>query len=161
MASRNDILVEFWNSEEVNTAISKMHPIELQDELKSELFLILAEMEELKLIELYEKKQLKFYLVRIMLNLVQSTDKKFYRKFRDFVEYTPIEKPDIPQSDPTENLSEIFEDLYWYNKEIFRLYTYEFNRNARELSRATGIPYMSIIRTINQTKKGLKKAIRK
>lgn len=161
MASRNDILVEFWNSEEVNSAIGKMHPIELQDELKSELFLILAEMDEIKLVELYERKQLKFYVVRVMLNLVQSTDKKFFKKFRDFVEYTPIEKPDIEQPDPTENLAEIFEDLYWYNKEIFRLYTYEFNRNARELSRATGIPYMSIIRTINQTKKGLKKAIRK
>ena len=79
---RNEILIEFWKSDEVNNAFSRMHPIELQDDLKAEVFLILCEMPETKLIDLYDKKQLRFYLVRIMLNLVQSTDKKFYQKYQ-------------------------------------------------------------------------------
>lgn len=161
MRFRDEILTELWNSEEVNQAISKMHPVELQEDLKSEVFLILAEMDEQKLIELYDKKQLRFYMVRIMLNLVQSTDKKFFRKYRDFVEWQPIEKIDEEQVDVSENVMQHIEGLYWYQKEILRLYAFEFKCNAKELSRQTGIPYMSIIRTLNQTKNELKKLIRK
>lgn len=158
---RNDILTELWNSKEVNDAIKKMHPKELQEDLKSEVFLILAELDATKLIDLYEKKQIKFYMVRIMLNLVQSTDKKFYGKYRNFVEYIEVEKEDVKENDLTENITNVFEQLYWYQKEILRLYTYQFNKNAKELSRQTGIPYMSIIRTLNQIKKELKHQLRK
>jgi hypothetical protein len=158
---RSNILTEFYNSVEVNDAISKMHPVELQDDLKGELFLILAELPEEKLIGLYQAKQLRFYVVRVMLNLVRSTDKKFYAKYRNFVEYEEREIADERQSDPTEFISKYFEGLYWYEKELLRLYTFEFNRNARQLSRATGIPYMSIIRTLNKTKQDLKSKIRK
>lgn len=153
--------MELWNSIEVNEAISKMHPIELQEDLKSELFLILAEMDEAKLLTLYENKQLRFYVVRVMLNLVRSTDKKFFGKYRNFVEYQPIEKAEESQKDATEFVMQYFEGLYWYEKELLRLYTFEFDRNARKLSRATGIPYMSIIRTLNKTKHHLKSKIRK
>jgi len=157
---RNEILIEFWKSEEVNNAFSKMHPIELQDDLKAEVFLILCEMPEAKLIDLYDKKQLRFYLVRIMLNLIQSTDKKFYQKYRNFTELVGYEKKDEEYNEDIINVNEHIENLYWYKQEIFRLYTFEFNKNARELSKNTGIHYMSIIRTLNQIKQELKKKIR-
>ncbi len=157
---RSDILVEFWNSQEVNDAISKMHPVELQEELKSELFLRIAEIPEEKLIDLYEKKQLRFYVVRIMLNLIRSTDHKFYKKFRNFVEYVPIEIIEQEQTDVSSIVKEHYESLYWYEKEIFRLYTFEFNCNAKKLSIALGIPYISVVRTINKIKKELKSKIR-
>jgi hypothetical protein len=157
---RNEILIEFWNSEEVNNAFSRMHPIELIDDLKAEVFLILCEMPEAKLIDLYDKKQLRFYLVRIMLNLVQSTDKKFYQKYRNFTELVGYEKKDEEYNEEIINVNAHIEDLYWYKQEILRLYTFEFNKNARELSKNTGIHYMSIIRTLNQIKQELKKKIR-
>lgn len=163
---RNEILIEFWESKEVNDAISKMHPAELRDDLKSEVFLILSEIDEIKLIDLYDRKILKFYVVRIMLNLVQSTDKKFYKKYRDFVEYN-YDKDEVQDDSYTtdeiviiENVNSAIENLYWYDKELLRLYTFVFNKNARELSRQTGIPYMSIIRTLNQIKKHLKQKIK-
>jgi len=157
---RNEILIEFWKSEEVNNAFSKMHPIELQDDLKAEVFLILCEMPEAKLIDLYDKKQLRFYLVRIMLNLIQSTDKKFYQKYRNFTELVGYEKKDEEYNEDIIKVNEHIENLYWYKQEIFRLYTFEFNKNARELSKNTGIHYMSIIRTLNQIKQELRKKIR-
>lgn len=157
---RSDILVEFWESHELNEAISKMHPIELQEELKSELFLRIAEIPEEKLIDLYNKKQLRFYVVRIMLNLIRSTDHKFYKKFRNFVEYVPIEVVEVEQLDVTTIVKEQYESLYWYEKEIFRLYTFEFNCNAKKLSIALGIPYISVVRTINKIKQDLKTKIR-
>ena len=157
---RSDILVEFWQSHELNEAISKMHPVELQEELKSELFLRIAEIPEEKLIDLYNKKQLRFYVVRIMLNLIRSTDHKFYKKFRNFVEYVPIEVVEQEQLDVTNIVKEHYESLYWYEKEIFRLYTFEFNCNAKKLSIALGIPYISVVRTINKIKQDLKTKIR-
>lgn len=137
-----------------------MHPIELQEELKSELFLRIAEIPEEKLIDLYNKKQLRFYIVRIMLNLIRSTDHKFYKKFRNFVEYVPIEIIEVEQIDVTTIVKEQYESLYWYEKEIFRLYTFEFNCNAKKLSIALGIPYISVVRTINKIKQDLKTKIR-
>jgi hypothetical protein len=157
---RNEILIEFWQSEEVNKAFSKMHPIELQDDLKSEVFLILAELPEQKLFDLYDKKQLRFYIVRIMLNLVQNSNNQFYKRYRNFVEYTAQEIAESYQEDLTFKVQFAVEDLHWYKKELLRLYTEEFKCNAKALSRDTGIPYMSIVRTLNITKSELKSKIR-
>lgn len=159
-------MIEFWESKEVNDAINKMHPIELRADLKSEVFLILAELPEEKIIDLYQNNYLKFYAVRIMLNLVQSTDKKFYKKYRDFVEYNydsnekQIDLYLIDEHEILGKVNDIIQDLYWYDRELLNLYTFKFNKNARELSRKTGIPYMSIIRTLNSIKKHLKDKLR-
>ena len=157
---RNEILTEFWLSEEVNKAFSKMHPIELQDDLKSEVFLILAELPEIKIVDLYDKKQLRFYVVRIMLNLVQNSNNQFFKKYRNFVEYTGHEVIEVYQEDLTSKVQYALEDLHWYKKELLRIYTEEFKCNAKALSRSTGIPYMSIVRTLNITKSELKSKIR-
>lgn len=157
---RNEILIEFWNSEEVNKAFSKMHPIELQDDLKSEVFLILSELPEEKLIGLYERKELRFYIVRIMLNLVQNGNNQFFKLYRNFVEYIPKEIDEAIEFDVSNIVKISVENLHWYKKELLRLYTEEFNCNAKALSRDTGIPYMSIIRTLNITKSELKSKIR-
>ncbi len=137
-----------------------MHPIELQDDLKSEVFLILAELPEQKLFDLYDKKQLRFYIVRIMLNLVQNSNNQFYKRYRNFVEYTQQEVAESYQEDISQKVRLSVDDLHWYKKELLRLYTEEFKCNAKALSRDTGIPYMSIVRTLNITKSELKSKIR-
>ena len=137
-----------------------MHPIELQDDLKSEVFLILAELPEQKLIDLYDKKQLRFYVVRIMLNLVQNSNNQFFKMYRNFVEYTAQEVAESHQEDISQKVRLSVDDLHWYKKELLRLYTEEFKCNAKALSRDTGIPYMSIVRTLNITKSELKSKIR-
>lgn len=157
---RNEILIEFWHSEEVNKAFAKMHPVELQDDLKSEVFLILSELPEEKLIGLYDRKELRFYIVRVMLNLVQNANNQFFKLYRNFVEYTPKEVQEAVEFDISTIVKTSVEDLHWYKKELLRLYTEEFNCNAKALSRDTGIPYMSIIRTLNITKSELKSKIR-
>jgi len=158
---RNNILEELWSSKEVNDAIKKMQPVELQEDLKSEVFLIIAELPEDKLINLYDSNGLKFYMVRIILNLATGTDKRYYGKYRNFVEYKQVDMAEEIDNDIIDKAVVEFNKLYWYDKEIFTLYIERFNSNAKELSRATGIPYMSIIRTINKIKKELKTIIRK
>ena len=96
---RNKIITEFWESKSVNEAFEKMQPIELQADLKSEVFLVLCEMEESKLIGLYERNELKYYMVRIMLNMIKSDRSNFFKNMfcthnRLFHNYIPV-KPNL------------------------------------------------------------------
>jgi hypothetical protein len=161
---KNKILAEYWTLKEVNDAFAKMHPEELQYDLKAEVFLVLCEMNEDKLIGMYERNELKFYIVRIMLNMIKSDRSNFYKSYRNYTEYvdndTEVEV-NFDKSDLVDKLEKNLEGLHWYNKEILKLYAIDFKKNAKELSRKTGIPYMSIVRTINKTKKQMKTNIRK
>jgi hypothetical protein len=141
-----------------------MHPEELQYDLKAEVFLVLCEMNEDKLIGMYERNELKFYIVRIMLNMIKSDRSNFYKSYRNYTEYVDNDteaEVNFDKLDLVDKLEKNLEGLHWYNKEILKLYAIDFKKNAKELSRKTGIPYMSIVRTINKTKKQMKTNIRK
>ena len=160
---RNEIITEFWESKSVNEAFQKMQPVELQADLKAEVFLILCEMEEEKLIGLYERNELKYYMVRIMLNMIKSDRSSFFKNYRNYVELLENDV-EVVETDPSETYEKIelhLQNLHWYNRELFKLYALDFKKNAKELSRKTGIPYMSIVRSINKTKAEIKKNIKK
>jgi DNA-directed RNA polymerase specialized sigma subunit len=158
---KNKIIEEFWLNDEVNQAFAKMQPEELQYDLKAEVFLVLLEMDNDKLFGLYERKEIRFYIVRTMLNMIKSDRSQFWKKYRNYTEYEGNEKIEVEQNNIIDIMENGIENLHWYQKEILNLYTFDFNKNAKELSRKTGIPYMSIIRTLKQTKTELKKHIRK
>jgi hypothetical protein len=160
---KNEILAQYWTSKEVNDAFEKMHPEELRYDLKAEVFLVLCEMNEDKLVGLYERNELKFYIVRIMLNMIKSDRSTFYKNYRNYTEFVDQDyvSDDYDKTNMFEKLEANMNGLHWYNKEILKLYAIDFKKNAKELSRKTGIPYMSIIRTINKTKKQMKTNIRK
>lgn len=162
---KNEILAKYWDLKEVNDAFAKMHPEELQYDLKAEVFLVLCEMNEEKLMGLYERNELKFYIVRTMLNMIKSDRSGFYKNYRNHTEFVDAEKDfevlNYDKLDLVDKLVNNLEGLHWYNKELLKLYAIDFKKNAKELSRKTGIPYMSIIRTINKTKKQMKQNIRK
>jgi hypothetical protein len=160
---RNEIITEFWESKSVNESFEKMQPVELQADLKAEVFLILCEMEEEKLIGLYERNELKYYMVRIMLNMIKSDRSSFFKNYRNYVELLENDV-EVIEADPSETYEKIelhLQNLHWYNRELFKLYALDFKKNAKELSRKTGIPYMSIVRSINKTKAEIKKNIKK
>jgi DNA-directed RNA polymerase specialized sigma subunit len=158
---KNKIIEQYWLNEEVNQAFAKMQPEELQYDLKVEVFMVLLEMDDEKLFGLYERNEIRFYIVRTMLNMIKSDRSQFWKKYRNYTEYEDNEKAEVEQNSVIDIMENGIEKLHWYQKEILNLYTFEFNKNAKELSRKTGIPYMSIIRTLKQTKNELKKHIRK
>ena len=157
---KNEIIAKLWDSKEVNEAFSKMHPVELQYDLKAEVFLVLCEMDDDKLIGMYERNEIRFFLVRVMLNMIKSDRSTFWKQYRNYTEYDGKEQVEVVQANIIDKMELSIENLHWYQKEILRLYALDFNKNAKELSRQTGIPYMSIIRTLKQTKTELKKNIR-
>jgi hypothetical protein len=46
ISEKNKIIEQYWLNDEVNQAFSKMHPEELQYDLKVEVFMVLLEMED-------------------------------------------------------------------------------------------------------------------
>jgi DNA-directed RNA polymerase specialized sigma subunit len=158
---KNKIIEQYWLNDEVNQAFAKMQPEELQYDLKVEVFMVLLEMDDEKLFGLYQRGEIRFYIVRTMLNMIKSDRSQFWKKYRNYTEYEDSEQVEVEQNSVIDIMENGIEKLHWYQKEILNLYTFEFNKNAKELSRKTGIPYMSIIRTLKQTKNELKKHIRK
>lgn len=84
--NRDQVISELWRSPDVAAAIAKMEPVALQDELKQELFLVLCEMDEAKLQALSERKELRWYMVGVMRNMVMSDRSTFYNTHRKFSE---------------------------------------------------------------------------
>lgn len=80
--TKNQIIEELYRSKEFNDCIGKMDPPDLRDDLKSEVMLILLEKGDDEIMDLYELGKLRFYTVRIILNLIQSNTSPFYKKFR-------------------------------------------------------------------------------
>ncbi len=158
---KNKIIEQYWLNDEVNQAFAKMQPEELQYDLKVEVFMVLLEMSDEKLFGLNERNEIRFYIVRTMLNMIKSDRSQFWKKYRNYTEYNGKEVAEVENNSVIDVMEQGIENLHWYQKEILRLYTFDFNKNAKELSRQTGIPYMSIIRTLKQTKTELKKHIRK
>lgn len=172
--TRAEILSQFFTSKDFNDCIKKMEPVQLQDDLKAEVALILCEMPEDKVSGLWERKELKFYTVRIILNLIKSNTSPFYKKFRisgiDLDELTSDLAVRFSKDNTTSDIATgskykidkyiIHEDynpikdiaiaeidnLYWYDREILKLYAE--HGTYRKVEEVTGIPFESIYKTV-------------
>ena len=167
MSRRDVIIAELYESKELAEALRKMHPQELADDLKQEIFIALCGMPEDKLIEIHEKKQLKFYAVRIMLNMAHSKTSQFYYKYRKNEANTiklrnnsPAESPidEVRHMEIVSNILDELECLHWYEKDLFKLYM-QSGRNASKVSRNTSIPKRSIYQTVKNVRDKIKKKI--
>lgn len=139
-----------------------MNPRDLQDELKSEVFLVLCEMDEKKLFDMYEQGYLKYFIVRTILNMAKSDRSNFYKKFRQVYQEIPLTY-EQPKEEYSEDLLNKLEQglgiLHWYERELLHLYASN-GKNLLAISRDTKIPYRSLIKTIRKAKILMKYKIR-
>jgi len=80
--TKNDIIQSLYTDKDIDNAIKKMQPIELQDDLRQEMFMVLCEMDEAKFMNMHTNGFIKFYLVRTMLSMIKSDRSTFFNKFR-------------------------------------------------------------------------------
>jgi hypothetical protein len=162
MNKRDFIIQEMYLSTDINDAIGKMNPIDLQDDLRQEVFLVLCEMDEEKLFEMYDGGYLKYFIVRTILNMAKSDRSNFYKKFRQVYQEIPITY-EIKKEDYDEGLMNKLEKglevLHWYEAELLKLYANN-GKNLLAISRETKIPYRSLIKTIRKAKILMKYKIR-
>lgn len=157
--NRDKIISELYLSKDINDAIGKMHPLELQDDLRQEVFLVLCEMPEERLFQMFNDGYLKYFIVRTILNMAKSDRSNFSRTFRRV--YEPIVDRYSDQAydeSINEKLNKSLEVLHWYEKEVFRLFSE--TGNLLQVSRDTNIPYRSLLKTIKKVRLLLKYKIR-
>ena len=165
--TKAEIIAELYSSQEMADALAKMNPEDLREDLRQEIFVALCEMDDSRIITLHTNKQLKFFAVRIMLNMIQSKTSRFFYKFRRGA-YDPYhESHDKAEDEPEceETFSKRYEavcdelgTMYWYKRELFRLYV-ESGCNAAKVSRETKIPIRSVYHTIKEVKDQIKNRV--
>jgi hypothetical protein len=158
MKNRDCIITEIFHSSELKQVINKMNPAHLRDELLSEVMLVICQLPEERLIQMYEDGYLKYYVVRTILNMMQSDKSSFFFKFRN----SPVEFNneidvvdegfDIKREAKFDKVEKFHKSLPFYENKLLEYYT-EYNNKATKLARETHIPVRSIYHTIKQIKK--------
>ena len=127
--SGHKILTDLFNSADLNKMLSKFNAGGGQYDLKSELFAVLCEKPEEKIIELYQNKQLMFFATGIVQKMIFQTGGRFYRRYRSEVyEYKECiynEKDDNSYIEKESRLQSmelaIDNDLHWVEKAVINL----------------------------------------
>lgn len=159
---KNKIITELYNSKDLNDLIKKIKPEQLQDDLKQYAFAALCEKSDEFIINLYEKKQLRFFLVRIITNSVFSNRSGFLKLHKNVKELYTNNFPDYQEAeDDYEELitktNDAVNKLYWYNNEL--LIQYSRLGTYRAVAEATDIPIKSIHNSVKKSKAIIKRKV--
>ena len=83
----NKIIEELETSKMLDMLFANMRiQKEEFDDLKQEIYIIILDYDREKIIEMYEKKQLKYWLVRVISNQYFSKYSTYYYKYRKYYE---------------------------------------------------------------------------
>jgi hypothetical protein len=143
-----------------------MEPDHLRDDLRAEVALILLETDDGKLKEIHRSGGLRFYTVRIIMNLIQSKTSLFYKLYRQQVveitdKFIAGEEQDLEARAAKEELEDKaikeIDNLYWYNGEMVKLYLK--HGNYRAIQEETRIPYTSAYKTIQKSLTEIKQKV--
>lgn len=138
---KDEIISELWNSkfiDELIITLTSGH--QLKDDLKSELFVILCEMDEAKIIRAHNNNYLNYLCVNILKKQYHSKTSPFHKNWRKGKETYSYELIDIIEEIDQKMLDEyeILEKIYWFvdnkldlvDRELFKLY-YKIGRYDR------------------------------
>lgn len=143
----------------------------LSDELHQEFFIVILEYNQEKIIEIYEKNQLRYFCVGIIRRMATSSTSPYYKKIRkplmdisngDNNELNLTETPN--ESDEyrdklirEENILEKIKTIlsaeekkrpkFWYNKTLFEMYHYQ-GMSYRDIEKETKIPHVSVFHSV-------------
>ena len=162
--TRDQIIADMYRNKDVADAIGKMEPEGLRDDLRQEIFQVLCELPEERLLEMHREGWLKWFIVRTMLNMIKSDRSTFWYKFRrQFVEVSDEmgREPEAPEDEARDQgrVREGVNGLHWYEAKLIEIYAAN-GQNIAKISRETGIPYRSLFKTIKKVKEKLKKEVR-
>lgn len=127
---------------------------QLADDLFQDFMLALLEYDENKLSEVRHKDA---FLFKILKNMACSSTSRFYKTYRQPADQDAIREvmaANSYRSNQNKNFSSAFRSLYWYDREILKLYA--ATGSAAGISEKVSIPYKSLQRTIAKAKQKIK-----
>lgn len=118
--------------------------------------------------EIIKNGDMRWYIIRIMVNQFHSKTSRYYYKYKKYYEYhttTTIEclsadnteyniKEKQEVEDRLEWVEEKLKDLYWFDAEVFRIY-YAENHSLNSMQKATKINRNTLHKAITNVKKYL------
>lgn len=148
--TKESILADIYQSQEVETVIRSIKPDHLQDDIKQHCFMELFEKSEDFIMELYNRGKLKNYILKILYNTSRFHRTKF--KLQLGKEEPTEFFEDKPDQEYTEiDIEPTLKKIYWYKSELVKLYsklgTYQ------KVSDLTGIPLKSVYSAIVEARK--------
>jgi DNA-directed RNA polymerase specialized sigma24 family protein len=174
-----EILTKFVRSGELLRIARQIALPDHAPDLAQETILILLEKPERKIEDLHREGMLTFFVVRTMINLYRSNDSPFARKYRHFainldvdslefkISYEPFigDRNELSPEGVEVALRFAFEEMQTWDKTKFptkRLLFEAFlrSKSKKDLSRKTGIPYRTIVDTIDKLRNKLKQNVR-
>jgi DNA-directed RNA polymerase specialized sigma24 family protein len=166
--SRSQIIADLYESKEIASALRKMQPASLREELRQEMFVSLCSISDDKFWSIYNNNGvggLKFWLVRCMLNMIYSTSmnqpffKNFRAKFESIEGFDNLADIEDNSKDEKELLfikvEQNRKSLSWYEDRLLKTYM-DLGFNQTEVSRRTKIPYQSVVKAITIIRKKLR-----
>ena len=85
MDGKNKIIEDIYKSKVIDNLLKNMGVSANDvDDLKQEIAVILLEYDEKKIIEMYEKKQLKYFIVQIIKYQYFSNTSPYYKKYKKY-----------------------------------------------------------------------------
>lgn len=94
----NNIITDLYEKRTVRDIIRNMQVAEQDaDDLEQEIYTILLEYDSDKIIEMYSKKQLKFFLVGVIQRQYFSKTSPFYKKYKKY--YTLVDENVVNKSE--------------------------------------------------------------
>ena len=115
--------------------------------------------------QIIRKKQMTFYVVRVMINQFHSKTSRYYYKYNKYYEYhvTGIVEAISPDNIETEIenkqkveerlswIEEKLKDLYWFDAEVFRIY-YKEGFSLNQIQKETKINRNTLHKAITNVK---------
>lgn len=142
--NNENLIVQVYNSQELKDFFEKYIKTDLKDDIKQFCFLKLLE----------TKKEInKGFIFSFIYKTYIWQNGEFYRQLGREVLCDNF--PDV--EDDYDNIEIDIEHLYWYKKEVLKLYAKI--GNLRELSKQTHIPVASLHRTITDARKEIKQKL--
>lgn len=86
MSTRNVIIERLFTGKNFNDCLQKMEPAHLRDDLKMEVALVVCEWPDEKVVGLHKRGELDYFVVRVILNQIQSKTSPFFKKYRRICE---------------------------------------------------------------------------
>jgi DNA-directed RNA polymerase specialized sigma subunit len=148
------IIEDLYRSDELRECLSRIKPVDIQEDLLQHCFLELLNKEESVILNLYKENRLNKYVVKMMYN-------QFWQRNSDFNKLKSKEVYNNDFEHPTEIIKEEINvplgKLNWVSEKVLVLYAE--HKTYRKVGNITGIPYSTIFRMVKKAKKKIKKLI--
>ena len=139
------------------------------DDLTQEVLVQLLSMPAKKLQRLIDRNEIHKYFNRMCKLNYYSKNSRYYYTYKKVYEHITFsdkllsgiqKQDDVYITGDTDLIHSILDELYWYDRELFKLYVLGENNSYTTLARKTGISRISIYYTIKSVKRYIAKRLR-